>query len=148
NVPQQTTFWSVAFAAYGLLVIAAAALFASRASSRGLPSPDEADQADISKWNALLWISFSACGSMLLLSLTSQMCQDVAVVPFLWVLPLSLYLLTFVIAFDHERWYLRSLAIPLAVAAVGMTIWLMNRQYAATEWPISWQITIYCSTIF
>lgn len=148
NVPQQTTLWSMAFVIYGLLVIAAAVLFVNHVSSAESLSPDQADPSGISKWNALLWIAFSACGSMLLLSLTSQMCQDVAVVPFLWVLPLSLYLLTFVIAFDHERWYVRSLAIPLAVVATGLTIWLMNRQYASTEWPLYWQITIYCSAIF
>jgi spermidine synthase len=76
------------------------------------------------------------------------MCQDVAVVPFLWVVPLSLYLLTFVIAFDHERWYLRTVAIPLAAAAIGLTIWLMNLQYASSEWPLWRQIAVYCGAIF
>ena len=51
------------------------------------------------------WVTLSALGSMLLLATTNQLCMDVAVVPFLWVLPLMLYLLTFVICFDRERWY-------------------------------------------
>jgi hypothetical protein len=37
----------------------------------------------------------------LLLATTNKLCQEVAVIPFLWVLPLSLYLLTFIISFDH-----------------------------------------------
>lgn len=148
TVPRQTTLWSVAFVLYGLLAIAAAVLFVTRASPRRPPFPDGDAGARPAAGDVFLWIAFSACGSMLLLSLTSQMCQDVAVVPFLWILPLSLYLLTFVIAFDHERWYRRSLAIPLAAAAVGLTIWLMNRQYAATEWPLSWQIAIYSAAVF
>jgi len=148
NVPQQTMLWSVAFGVYGLLAIAAAAVFLKRANPVALASREYEVAVPTAKMDVLLWIAFSACGSMLLLSLTSQMCQDVAVVPFLWILPLSLYLLTFVIAFDHERWYLRTLAIPLAAAAMGMTIWLMNRQYASTEWPLLWQIVIYCSAIF
>ncbi|NLT70265.1 MAG: fused MFS/spermidine synthase [Verrucomicrobiaceae bacterium] len=148
TVPRQTALWSVAFVVYGLLVIAAAVLFVTRASPRRRSVPDGDAGVRPAKRDVFLWIAFSACGSMLLLSLTSQMCQDVAVVPFLWVLPLSLYLLTFVIAFDHERWYRRSLAIPLAAAAVGLTIWLMNRQYAATEWPLSRQIAIYCAAVF
>ena len=44
---------------------------------------------------------------MSLLAATNQICQDVAVVPFLWILPLSLYLISFIICFDAERWYLR-----------------------------------------
>lgn len=148
NVPQQTTLWSVAFGVYGLLAIAAAVVFLKRPPPLETSLPVGVAGTGTSKIDIFLWIAFSACGSMLLLALTSQMCQDVAVVPFLWVLPLSLYLLTFVIAFDHERWYLRSLAIPLAAAAMGMTIWLMNRQYASTEWPLPKQILIYCATIF
>ncbi len=97
--------------------------------------------------DVVLWIAFSACGSMLLLSLTSQMCQDVAVVPFLWVVPLSLYLLTFVIAFDHERWYLRTVAIPLAAARSAHDL-ADELQYASSEWPLFRQIAVYCGAIF
>lgn len=148
NVPQQTTLWSVAFGVYGLLAIAAAVVFVKKANPAATGREVKEVEIKRSKFDIFLWIAFSACGSMLLLSLTSQMCQDVAVVPFLWVIPLSLYLLTFVIAFDHERWYLRPVAVPLAAGAIAMTIWLMNRQYANTEWPLVWQIVIYCSAIF
>ncbi len=55
----------------------------------------------------LYWIALAACGSTTLLAVTNQMCQEVAVIPFLWVLPLALYLLTFTICFDHDRWYRR-----------------------------------------
>jgi hypothetical protein len=52
-----------------------------------------------------LWIALAACASTLLLATTNRLCQDVAVIPFLWVLPLSLYLASLVICFDHDRWY-------------------------------------------
>lgn len=148
DVGQQTRLWSWGFVVYGLLAMAAGYLYFRKTrdwSDRVNSSETAPRPAAI---NVFLWIAFSACGSMLLLSLTSQMCQDVAVVPFLWVVPLSLYLLTFIIAFDHERWYHRAFAIPLAATGIGMTIWLMNRQYASTEWPLLWQIVIYCGTIF
>src|SRR5687768_14313420 len=51
-----------------------------------------------------LWLSLPACASILLLAVTNKMCQDVAVIPFLWVLPLALYLLSFIISFDSPRW--------------------------------------------
>ena len=148
DVTQQTTLWSWAFAIYALLAIATGAVFLRRTAPLTGHGSTEAEGARPPVVDVLLWIAFSACGSMLLLSLTSQMCQDVAVVPFLWVVPLSLYLLTFVIAFDHERWYLRYVAIPLAAVAIGLTIWLMNLQYAADEWPLFQQIAVYCGAIF
>ncbi|MCX5661909.1 MAG: fused MFS/spermidine synthase [Planctomycetota bacterium] len=57
-------------------------------------------------WSVLLiWTALAALGSIMLLATTNQLCQDVAVVPFLWVLPLALYLLTFIICFDRPEWY-------------------------------------------
>src|SRR5207248_2660318 len=55
----------------------------------------------------LLWLLLPACASVLLLAATNKMCQEVAVIPFLWVLPLGLYLLSFIICFDSPRWYVR-----------------------------------------
>ena len=60
-----------------------------------------------------LWLAFPAFGSFMLLATTNHVCQDVAVVPFLWVVPLSVYLLSFIVAFDHPRWY-QPLAFALA----------------------------------
>lgn len=57
------------------------------------------------KW---LWIGFPAIASVLLMATTNKLCQDVAVIPFLWILPLALYLLSFILCFDHPRWYVRS----------------------------------------
>ena len=53
------------------------------------------------------WLALPALASMMLLATTNHVCQDVAVIPFLWVVPLSLYLLSFIICFDHARWYQR-----------------------------------------
>jgi len=152
RVTEQTALWSAAFTGYALLAAAAAFIFLRMAKS-ALPQASastvrkqESDHGGLP--GILRWIAFSACGSMLLLSLTSLMCQDVAVVPFLWVLPLSLYLLTFVIAFDHPRWYLRPLAIPLAVLAMGVTITVMNRQIKFGDLPIAYQVAMYCLAMF
>jgi len=149
TVKRQTELWSWAFAAYAVLAMVAALSFVRRTrGSTGETGSAAETAARPPLRDIALWIAFPACGSLLLLALTSQMCQDVAVVPFLWVLPLSLYLLTFVIAFDHARWYFRPLAIPLAAAATGLTIWLMNQQFAPSELALERQIAIYCSAIF
>jgi len=62
----------------------------------------------------VLWLALSAMGSVMLLAVTNHITQNIASVPFLWVLPLALYLVTFILAFDHPRWYFR----PLFVAAM------------------------------
>jgi hypothetical protein len=70
------------------------------------------------------WLGLPACASLMLLATTNHVCQDVAVIPFLWIAPLSVYLLSFIIAFDHERWYARRvfalLTAVLTLAVAGM----------------------------
>lgn len=63
--------------------------------------------------------------AVLLLAVTNQMSLDVAVIPFLWVLPLSLYLLSFIIAFDHERWYNRTVFTGALIPAMAGVVWML-----------------------
>jgi SAM-dependent methyltransferase len=65
----------------------------------------------------LQWIALSAMGSVMLLAITNHVTQNISSVPFLWVLPLALYLVTFILAFDHPRWYARR-AFLVALAAL------------------------------
>ena len=69
------------------------------------------------------WLVFPMLASVMLLATTNYVCADVSVVPFLWVIPLALYLITFIIAFDHPRWYRRiltSIFTLLAIYGVGI----------------------------
>lgn len=93
----------------------------------------------------LLWLLWPACGSVLLLAITNKMCQDVAVVPFLWVLPLTLYLLSFIVCFDHPRWYARPVFGPVLVGALGAVTWTL---FAGVELPLRTQIVVYSIGLF
>lgn len=54
---------------------------------------------------------------------TNHVCHDIATVPFLWIVPLALYLLTFIICFDHPRWYIREVWSGLCVLGIlGLTV--------------------------
>jgi SAM-dependent methyltransferase len=64
------------------------------------------------------WFAWPGTATVLLLAVTNELCQDTAVIPFLWVLPLSLYLLTYILCFASARWYRRWLYLPLVVASV------------------------------
>ena len=69
----------------------------------------------------LMWLALSAAGSMLLLAVSNHICQNIASIPFLWIVPLSLYLLTFVLVFDTSGWYRRGAVLVLAgLAIIGM----------------------------
>ena len=77
--------------------------------------------------DVFLWLAFAACGSIMLLAATNQLSQNVAVVPLLWVVPLALYLLTFVICFHSGRWYRRGLVVPLFVALALLAVYALQR---------------------
>jgi len=72
-----------------------------------------------------LWFALPASASVLLLAVTNKICQDIAVIPFLWVLPLSLYLLSFIICFDSPRWYWRPFWLSMLALAYGAVLWVM-----------------------
>jgi hypothetical protein len=72
-----------------------------------------------------LWLLLSACGSMLLLSITNHLTQNIAAVPFLWVLPLAIYLFTFILAFGRRIWMPRGLVLRLLAVALGSMGYLL-----------------------
>lgn len=93
----------------------------------------------------LLWIGLPAIASILLLATTNKLSQEVAVIPFLWVLPLSLYLLSFIICFDHARWYHRGLFSALLVVGGAVVCQMLP---LGNEVPIRIQIIVYNVTLF
>jgi hypothetical protein len=98
------------------------------------------------RWlDRLLWLLLPACASVLLLATTNKMCQDVAVIPFLWVLPLAIYLLSFVICFDNPRWYVRSLFTLALIAASGGVCWAL---FQGVDLSIYKQVGIYSGALF
>jgi hypothetical protein len=124
-VPTQGWLWAAAFVLFaaGSLVCAARLL---RSGSRDEPATAAGRAAPPAPppppRRVVLWLALTAAPSALLLAVTNEICQDVAVVPFLWVLPLTLYLLSFILTFDSERWYRRRLFIPAFWVAAGLSL--------------------------
>jgi SAM-dependent methyltransferase len=96
-------------------------------------------------YDKILWVVLPAIASVLLLATTNKLCQEVAVIPFLWVLPLALYLLTFIICFDHARWYARGIFAALFVIAISVVISLLD---AGSDAPMKLQIAGYTLALF
>jgi predicted membrane-bound spermidine synthase len=77
--------------------------------------------------------------------MTNLICQDVAVVPFLWILPLGLYLISYIIAFDKDAWYDRRVWVTLLIVSLLPLLHLMFNQYSATYTSLRYQLLVACS---
>jgi uncharacterized membrane protein YdcZ (DUF606 family) len=115
----QSWMWS---AAYGVFLIACAACaleFARHQTPAPIRSkaPVEDKASPPSRTTIILWIALPACASAMLLATTNLITQDIAVVPLLWVLPLCMYLLSFIVCFQSDRLYKRGIFHTLYVVA-------------------------------
>jgi hypothetical protein len=116
----QATMWSWGFGAF--VVLCAAVAWHSGSASVGVQAAaameETAPPAPTAK-TYLLWLLLPATASVLLLAITNHLSQNVAAIPFLWVLPLSLYLLSFILCFEGEGWYRRNPYLQLLAVALG-----------------------------
>jgi hypothetical protein len=99
-------------------------------------------------FDRVIWMLLAACGSVVLLAVTNKMCQDVAVIPFLWVVPLSLYLITFIICFDRDAWYQRKIWFPFLALSIGLLVYLLGLEQTPADLSLAYQIMIYCAALF
>ena len=142
----QADGWSWGLAIYAGLTAWCGLKVWKSAAADGETAKSAEEEAPASAWRKLLWFALPACGVMLLLAITNKLCQDIAVVPFLWVLPLSLYLLSFIISFDSPRWYHRAFWLPLFAVLLGMVLW--NLYQAESHPDITPLATLYLGTMF
>ena len=116
DIAAQRFWWSVAFAGF-VVVCGAVALLSRRDSVAAIA---EAKPEPLPIFRRFYWFSLAGVGSMLLLSVTNLITQNVAAVPLLWVLPLAIYLLSFVFGFGAGRFYNRSIWLRLLAIALGL----------------------------
>lgn len=103
GVRAQLRGWSFGYAAFAAAVFWLAALAWRRGESASVREEAPRERIGVARW--IHWVALPACASALLFAVTNYLCQDVAPVPFLWILPLALYLATFVLCFGWEGWY-------------------------------------------
>jgi SAM-dependent methyltransferase len=119
----QGTTWSVAYILFAIVCGWTAWRASSGAAIATAPSIDTPAPSWLTR---LLWLALSASASILLLAVTTHLTQDVAPIPFLWIAPLTAYLLTFIICFEAPRLYYRPLVLPLfaiAMAFMAFVLW-------------------------
>jgi len=120
---------------------------ADRASRSAKGRRDAADRASEGGEHArVFWLLLPAAASMMLLASTNTICLEVVPFPLLWVLPLTLYLLTFIVCFAGERWYPRGVCLALG-AASGVGIAAIRYGFLQTN-STAVQVGIYTVALF
>src|SRR5437016_1544682 len=133
--------WSVAYAAFA---VACGANAVSQRSAEGTPWHRGVVRVP---WNTrVLWLALSACSSALLLATTNHITQNIAAVPFLWIIPLSLYMLSFVLCFGSSRWYHRMIFLRLLGVALGCMAYALSPSLIAI--PLWILISLFCTGLF
>ena len=130
STQHQAWVWSTAYAVFTVLVILVGLRAMRRpmasAPSGGVQTGTEESTHRISLQDHFFWFCMAGLATLLLLAISSHITQNVASIPFLWILPLSLYLLTFVLAFEGRGgrgWYRRETFMLPALAVSAIMAW-------------------------
>jgi SAM-dependent methyltransferase len=138
--------WSAAYGAYALGAGAILWRVRAAADSSAAAVAEGAGPSAPGWTTRLLWILLAFAPSLLLLAVTSQLCTNVAPIPFLWVMPLAIYLLSFILCFDHPRWYARKVFLGLLAPALGGMAWLILPDNHKLPMPA--QVAAYGAALF
>lgn len=127
SLQHQAMFWSAGFLLYFIWTLACLWSLRNVAASV-IDDDDQSGTDEIGTADSLVWMCLAGTATMLLLATTNKITMDVASVPFLWILPLTLYLLSFIICFDRPAWYDRRVWVPLffLTSIVGLKALLMG----------------------
>ena len=94
----------------------------------------------------LLWCALAATSSALLLAVTNHITQNIAAVPLLWIVPLSLYLLSFILCFDGKGWYHRETFLAMLAAGIAVMGWTLADSRRTHD--IELQLGVFCAGLF
>jgi len=141
--PQQSFWWSAGFA----LFVASCAALAWR--SRDLPEltveggqiAATADEPRPGMRQVALWLALSALGSITLLGVSNHLTQNISSIPLLWVIPLAVYLLTFILCFEGNRWYRRDLYLGSLAWLACVMVWFLADKNLQFE--LLWHIAVF-----
>jgi SAM-dependent methyltransferase len=135
----------------GYVLFAALAAWAALSSRNAVAVPAQAsaaagDDAPPTLARQVLWCTLAATGSVMLLAVSNHITQNVAAVPLLWVVPLSIYLVTFILCFDGKGWYRRDLFLAVLSAVLAVMAWSIADPSVTHDLTI--QLTVFAIGLF
>jgi hypothetical protein len=137
----QVIGWSAAYPVFG--VLCAVTAFCSRPSG----SKQRVElSTELGCKRQALWIALAACGSALLLAITNHISQNIAPVPLLWIIPLTLYLLTFILCFEGHNLYWRTSYLRLLAVALGGMTCALSSDFS--NLPVRVLVPLFCGGLF
>lgn len=148
----QVLGWSMGYAGFVALCLGSAWMAArlpqrsAAAATPGSTTFQPEPQGPSAGWGTqLLWLLLPALGSWLLLAVTNHITQHVASIPFLWILPLATYLLTFILCFESDRWYRRPVFLPLAALLLALGAWALTERLGSL---VTTAVPLYLTALF
>lgn len=145
TVHDQSVGWSVAFGVFTLICGALACRRLAAEKSFSVPAETTAKVSPSAK-TLTSWTLLAACPSVLLMAVTSYLTQYVAPIPLLWVLPLGLYLLSFILCFEGKAWYRRGWYLPLLVLGFGGISYVLLGTFTDSRvWAV---VALFCGSLF
>jgi SAM-dependent methyltransferase len=161
NLPArvQGWVWSAAYVCFAVLCGTTAWRSSAQAGAPQAAACADAPATDGNPaWTLrLLWLGLAAGASVLLLAVTNHLTQDVAAIPFLWILPLAVYLLSFIVCFESPRFYRRAVFLPLLVVSLAFMayrLWPYRTNFDPpwlnffTHMPIRWVVSAFAVGLF
>src|SRR5436190_17519183 len=150
----QALGWSVGYVVFVLLCAAAGWASLRRrqrtesATAQGnAPLSDAAaDTTAPTLARQLLWATLAGTASLLLLAVSNHITQNIAAVPLLWIVPLALYLFTFILCFDGRGWYRREVFLAMFAAGVSVMAWTLADPSLTHDLAI--QLGVFCGGLF
>ncbi|MCB1122019.1 MAG: fused MFS/spermidine synthase, partial [Verrucomicrobiae bacterium] len=152
TVRHQSGFWSIVFILYTICLAWCGVIFlknpkneafqaGSNTRNKEATNPTVSTPTSFHDW--ISWIFLPGIASLLLLAITNQISQNISVVPFLWILPLSLYLISFILCFSRDRQYTRVLWVPIFLVSASAVLYAR-----ILGMPIILQVAAYCTLLF
>ena len=144
----QSIGWSVGYGFF-VVVCICAGIYSLRAHhvAEASPEPRKRDNSPPPTFAHYgLWLLLSAMGSFMLLAVTNHITHDVASVPFLWLLPLTLYLVTFILCFEGRGWYQRKIFIGPLIVVVCALAWYMHEEGGIMDFKVA--VPLFSAALF
>jgi SAM-dependent methyltransferase len=145
--PQQSWAWSGGYALF--VALCAALAWRSRELpplERAAPTPQEAAEPRPSARSIVVWLSLASMGSVTLLAVSNHLTQNVSSIPLLWVIPLAIYLLTFILCFEGTRWYRRDAYLGFLVWILCVMAWFLADK--RLQFELAWQVGVFAAGLY
>jgi hypothetical protein len=147
---RQAYLWSAAYLLWAALILGTARLArpgqAAPAAAHSAPVADSGSPPHLRQY--LMWAGLASVASFLLVAVTNHLTRDVAAIPLLWIVPLAVYLLTFIVSFQSPKWLSAPVLIAAAAAALVLyaadVIYLQRPADLRVEVPISAVVALFC----